>query len=312
MLDRGFSSINNLCGLFEKGYTFLQALRVNAKWIYDVIDATENLRATPDAQLKVDKRTYYVSSSVCWWVRTRRVSGKNVGKEEVVVHLCRDGSLEDRYVNLDVGVEVVGQYLCWVHVLFCADLVGNWFDRFMGRLKAEHDRLVGDDDAEVSFEFAKFLRVTKVGGVGGGRLVEYVSEEIVLHKDRYGGFVCFLTNDSSVSTAEVALGEYSTRDYIEKDFDELKNDLDMVRIRVHSDVRLRARLFVSFVAEIFMREVRVCLRDSKSCSKLSRKQIFSHIKTIYKVRFKGGEEIFPELSRQQRDILEALKIDIRD
>jgi len=72
------------------------------------------------------------------------------------------------------------------------------------------------------------------------------------------------------------------------------------------------RLFVSFVAEIFMREVRVCLRGSKSCSRLSIKQIFSHIKTIYKVRFNGGEEVFPELSRQQREILKALNVDMQN
>jgi hypothetical protein len=34
--------------------------------------------------------------------------------------------------------------------------------------------------------------------------------------------VCFLTNNKTLSTAQEALQEYSTRDYIEKDFNELK------------------------------------------------------------------------------------------
>jgi hypothetical protein len=32
MMDRGFCSIDNLSGMFQNGYTFLQALKVNAKW----------------------------------------------------------------------------------------------------------------------------------------------------------------------------------------------------------------------------------------------------------------------------------------
>ncbi|MDR2855015.1 MAG: hypothetical protein LBV40_02515 [Methanomicrobiales archaeon] len=42
--------------------------------------------------------------------------------------------------------------------------------------------------------------------------------------------------------------------FIEKDFDEMKNDLDMRRLRVQSDARMKARLFIQFIAEIYMRQ----------------------------------------------------------
>ena len=106
--------------------------------------------------------------------------------------------------------------------------------------------------------------------------------------------------------------EYSTRDYIEKDFDEMKNNLDMKRIRVQTDTRMKSRLFIQFIAEIYMREIRVCICNSETCKKLTRKQVFSHIKTIYKVEFKGKyKDVYPELSKQQRDILEALNVSVR-
>jgi len=109
---------------------------------------------------------------------------------------------------------------------------------------------------------------------------------------------------------EDALGEYSTRDYIEKDFDEMKNEVDMACIWVHTDERMRVRLFIQFIAEFFMREIGVCLRNSKSCSKLTCKQIFSHIRTIHKVVFRGKQdEVYPELSMQQREILAALNVE---
>jgi DNA-binding cell septation regulator SpoVG len=87
----------------------------------------------------------------------------------------------------------------------------------------------------------------------------------------------------------------------------------MKRIRVHTDDRMRARLLIQFIAEIILREIRVRLRDSEECSKMTRKQISSHIKGIYKINFKGRyKDVKPELSKSQRVILEALGLkDIR-
>ena len=92
----------------------------------------------------------------------------------------------------------------------------------------------------------------------------------------------------------------------------MKNNLDMNRIRVQTDERMRARLFIQFIAEVYMREIRVCIRDSEKCKKLTRKQVFSHIKTIYKVSFQGKyKDVYPELSRKQREILAALNVQIK-
>jgi transposase len=129
------------------------------------------------------------------------------------------------------------------------------------------------------------------------------------HRNAYSGHFCFITNDKTIHTAADALREYSTRDYIEKDFDEMKNELDMKRIRVHTDGRMKARLFVQFVAEIYMREIIARMHDSEDCKKLTWRQIFNHIKAIYKVRFKGKyRDVLPTPSRIQRSILDALGI----
>jgi transposase len=306
MMDRGFCSMENLTGMFKNGHTFLQAIKVNAQWIYGVIDGSESMRFTPESKTEIGERTYYVSTSVCRWVRVRKTSGKDTGKEDIIVHICNSGSNREKYISGKKDIEVVAQYACKVHILFCQELVGRQHDRFMDSLKAEHDRLVADEDAKVQKEFEKYIRAYRKK-YARRRTVEYNTEMIAQHKNKYAGHICFLTNDKTIETARAALTEYSTRDYIEKDFDEMKNDLDMKRIRVQSDARMKSRLFIQLIAEIFMREIRVCMRSSETCKKLSRKQIFSHIKTIYKIKFKGRyKDVCPELSRQQRDILEAL------
>jgi len=317
MMDRGFCSIDNISGMFKNGYTFLQAVKVNAKWIYAVIDASEGLRFNPDSKIDVGGRTYYASISICQWVRIRirkasiKKAGNEVEKEAALIHIC-NGSAKDKYVSNDKSIEVIAQYPCRVHVLFCQNLVGNHHDRFMDSLKAEHDRLVNDNDATVQKEFEKYIKVYHKK-YARRRTIEYDTDMIAQHKNKYAGYICFITNDKTIETARDALTEYSTRDYIEKDFDEMKNNLDMRRIRVHTDDRMRSRLFIQFIAEIYMREIRVCIRSSESCKKLTRKQIFSHIKTIHKVKFKGRyKDVYPELSKLQREILDALNVKVKD
>ena len=310
MMDRGFASQENITYMLRHGYTFLQALRVNAGWIREIIDAGKRERLRPDLKLKVGDRTYYTRTAKCQWVVLRRTTKKSV-VEETLVYLCNEAR-GDKYTTNDEGVEILFQYPCNVHVLFCHDLVGGQWDQFMESLNDERNRLLADEKASVKKGFEHYFYIEKKK-YARRRIVEFNIYSIEQYCDRYTGHICFITNDRTIARAEDALREYSTRDYIEKDFDELKNDLDMKRIRVHTDDRMRARLLIQFIAEIILREIRVRLRDSEECSKMTRKQISSHIKCIYKINFKGRyKDVKPELSKSQRMILEALGLkDIR-
>ncbi|MDR0649359.1 MAG: transposase [Synergistaceae bacterium] len=303
LMDRGFAAEENITYMLRRKQTFLQALRVNPDWVKRVIDAGRDERLLPESKIKVENRTYYASTTQCRWVRQIRTREKGKSVEEVKVIPQRGA-----YVSTEENVEVLEQYGCTVHVLFCQDLIGNHWDRFMDEIGAERQRLEADNEAQPKKEYRNYFIISKVK-YARRRLVEYNLEKIKQHRNNYAGHICFITNDRTIGTASDALREYSTRDYIEKDFDEMKNDLDMGRIRVHTDGRMAARLFVQFIAEIFMREIRVCMNGSDDCKKLTRSQVFNHIKAIYKVKFKGKyKDIYPALSKTQRSILKALGI----
>jgi transposase len=304
MMDRGFSSLDNIGFMQRKGYTFLQALRVNANWIYNVIDAGRGARLRPDSMVKAGDRTYYVSTSKCQCVVLERVNKKGATVEEIFMYLCQEQKGE-KYLAKD-GENILSQHPCKVHVLFCQDLVGGQWDRFMERLNREYERLIANENALPEHELKQYFTVERKKWARQ-RTVEFNMDNIDKHRDNHAGHICFITNDKTIATAKEALDEYSTRDYIEKDFDELKNELDMRRIRVHTDDRMKARLLIQFIAEIYIREIRVRLRDSEVCRKMTRKQIASHIKGIYKIKFSGKyRSVCPELSKSQRSILEAL------
>jgi len=310
MMDRGFASINNITYLLKRKYTFLQALRLDANWIRVIIDAGRQTRLRPDSMIKAGERTYYGSSTKGQWVTVNLAKTKKTKKvlvEDTFFYQSKDK--DNTYIAKD-GEEIAGQYPCVIHVLFCQDLVGNQWDRFMEKLNNEYERLLANENAKPTSELEDYFLIeskecTKKRGV------DFNMEQINRHRNNYAGHICFITNDKTIGSASDALQEYSTRDYIEKDFDEMKNDIDMRRIRVHTDDRMKARLLIQFIAEIYLREIRARLLDSELCKKLTRKQIASHIKGIYKIKFtRKYKDVLPELSKTQRDLLEAL--DFRD
>ena len=56
------------------------------------------------------------------------------------------------------------------------------------------------------------------------------------------GWFVIATND--IKDAAKALEIYRQKDTVEKHFDDLKNDLDMKRLRIHTSAAMKGRLFI--------------------------------------------------------------------
>lgn len=308
MMDRGFASRTNISFMFTKKHTFLQTLKTSSVWVHDIIDFQRNERFLPHNQFEMGNQTYYATTTDCKWVIYRDKSKKD-SPQRIIVYHCRKRG--EHYAGEDgkIGkIECVDQYPCKAHVFFCQDLVGSQFDRFMKNLGVEYERLIADEKAVPKKEFMKYFCIERKK-YARKRTVEYINERILEYKDKYAGYICYLTNDPTIKTAEDALKEYSTRDQIEKDFDELKNAEDMKRLRVWDGDRMRSRLFIQFIAEIHMRELCTRLRTSKECIKLTKTQISNHIKTICKIKFKGKyRDVKHPFTKSQRDIINAMGI----
>lgn len=301
LMDRAFSTKDNITYMLKHKQKFLQALKNNAIWIKKIIDTDRLERALPTARIKVDERKYYVSTTPCKWISITKTNKNGEQSNDVIVIPKREPLIID-----DNKIKISGEYSCYVHVLFCQDLVGNQKERLTDEIENEYNRLIEQKSEVPKKGLEKYFNITK----NKNKLtIKYNAANIDKEKFEYAGHVCYLTNDKTIDTAEKALSEYSTRDYIEKDFDEMKNELDMKRIHVHTEKRMHARLFIQFISEIYMREIRVRLGKHKLCKKLTRDQIFGAIKSIYKIKFKGKrKDIMPTLSKTQISILEAIEV----
>ena len=140
-----------------------------------------------------------------------------------------------------------------------------------------------------------------------GRRVIFNNEAIRRHRNRYAGFYVLLTND--IKDPVEALRVYRTKDAVEKCFDDLKNHLDMKRLRIHSSPAMDGRLFVQFVALILISALRKKMRETKLIDSYTVRELLMEMETLSRIRFSGKYgQMHTEITKPQRLIMDALGI----
>lgn len=142
-----------------------------------------------------------------------------------------------------------------------------------------------------------------------GRQVDYNDEAIKTYRNKYAGFFSILTT-KKLDTLE-ALQIYRNKDVVEKSFDDLKNQLDLKRLRMHSSGRMQARIYVQFIALILMSQIQKTIRDRKLSDRFSPKLLLGEMESLTQIHYAGKyKDVCSEVSKAQREILEAFSIDL--
>jgi len=142
-----------------------------------------------------------------------------------------------------------------------------------------------------------------------GRKVSFNTEAINRHISRYSGFQALLS--SGIKDPVEALQVYRDKDSVEKCFDDLKNGLDMKRLRMHRSSTVDGRLFVQFIALILVSALRKQMRNNGLIEQYTVREMLREMETLTKVNYSGKYgHIMTELTKQQRQILSALEIPI--
>ena len=135
----------------------------------------------------------------------------------------------------------------------------------------------------------------------------WVPEPLTIN--RYAGFQAILT--TKFKDPLEALQVYRDKDVVEKCFDDLKNVLDMKRLRMHSIETVDGRLFVQFIALILMSELRRAMRESKLIELYTVRELLLEMDPLTKICYEGKYgQILTEVTKSQREILALLKIDL--
>ena len=104
---------------------------------------------------------------------------------------------------------------------------------------------------------------------------------------------------------------YRDKDAVEKCFYELKNQLDMKRLRMHSSATVDGRLFVQFISLICSAALRNEMRKTKLAERYTLRELLQEMETLSKIKYSGKYgHILTALTKPQREILQGLGIEI--
>ena len=101
-----------------------------------------------------------------------------------------------------------------------------------------------------------FIKETPIRGIKE----EYNEEAIAEHKCNRIGWFVLATND--IKDKVRALEVYRNKDSVEKCFDDLKNNLDMKRIRMHSAAAMEGRIFLQFISLLITTRLRQVMNEA--------------------------------------------------
>ena len=102
---------------------------------------------------------------------------------------------------------------------------------------------------------------------------------------------------------------YRERDEVEKRFDDLKNELEVMPLRVHKIETLQGLLFIFFISLILRAILLRRARDAELLDKRSIEEIIMELAKLRAVKI-GDKWKLTEISKKQRTILEKMKIGI--
>jgi transposase len=128
--------------------------------------------------------------------------------------------------------------------------------------------------------------------------------------EKYCGYFCICSNTGY--EIDKIYDIYKNREIIEKNFDDLKNHIDMKRMRTHNDKSTNGKLFCAFISLIAISKIneKIRLLNKKGgLRRLSKRALVSEMEKIKVVKLSEGPNLMNALTKTQRESLEVFGID---
>ena len=124
----------------------------------------------------------------------------------------------------------------------------------------------------------------------------------------YNGFFCLLT-DLKLTSKEV-LDIYRRKEVIENSFDDIKNSIDMKRLRTCSDDTTKGKIFCAFIALIVLSEIDNRLRkyNAENKTRLTKSFVLHQLDKIRLLTVSSSKRLLCPLAKSTRTALDSLSI----
>lgn len=276
VLDRGFYSKENINGLYQNHQKFLIGLRLNLSYVKEILDKE---RDTLDrwSNLNPQFGTYGICCPIDWEYSQDRPRKGDVliEKRQAYLHLfynpekaAKDRADQNEHYNQ------------------------LYYELTHNERKEYHTK-----------EYAKYFDVVETPKRG---IKATPKEEVMKAELRNYGYFAMLSND--VRDPFEALSLYRSKDIVEKGFGNLKDRLNFRRMLVSSELALDGKLFVGFIALIYLSYLKKKMQKAKLFDRWTLQGVLDEIDLIEVFQAPESGKVIGEVTKKQQELFHSLGI----
>ena len=276
VMDRGFYSEENINAMFQQHHKFILAARTSLKYVKAYIDEVrEELVSRPFYSSKY--RLYCTSKTVAWNYKSaeKRDGTRDSGPRRMYLHLYYDDQrATDDKNDLNDLLDQLEQELV------------------IDTRSPEHEKM-----------YEKYFLVESTPARG---LKVFPKADIIKQQEQHYGYFALVSN--GVKDPLEALNIYRLKDLIEKSFGDLKERLNMRRTSVSSSESLEGKLFIQFVALIYLSYIKKAMTEHSLFSKYTIQELLDELDVIERFSRPSQRAQLGEITAKQIELFEFMGV----
>lgn len=276
VLDRGFFSAANINDLYKNHMKFLIGAKISLKLVKEHLDKVrDEMRNWP--YYSQDYQLYSYSIPTIWDYAQDRPYKKDTIKAKRRMHLhlyfSPERALEDETA----------------------------FNNRMAELQRELESNQRHPDHEKLYVKYFDIRTTPVRGTK-----VFAKEEAMAEAKRNYGYFALASNE--IKDAIEALEIYRNKDLVEKSFGNIKERLNLRRLAVSSEKSLDGKLFVQFIALIFLSRITRKMQEKNLFKKYTMQEVLDELDVIECFETPGRRLQVGETTKRQQELYDQLGV----
>jgi hypothetical protein len=167
----------------------------------------------------------------------------------------------------------------------------------------EEELLSGRRNPDHEKDYARYYEISETPVRG---IVLTPEEDVIAEVEKSYGYFALISN--GVRDPLEALEIYRNKDLIEKAFGNLKERLNMRRTSVSSDENLDGKLFVQFVALIFLSYIQKAMSDNNLFKNYTMQELLDELDIIERFEKIGKRHYIGEVTKKQSHLYKCLGV----
>ncbi len=276
VMDRGFYSRYNITELLKEHFKFLVSTKMTLNWVKNGLDPIYDSFRTFESYNEVYE-LYMRTVQSTWEYKQKRPYKKDIlkVKKRIYIHY---------YYNIDRAAEDE--------------------KNFHKKLKQWQKELETNERKKENEKYYQSYFDIKTMPKRGIKV--NVKQKVIDEKKRYYGFFALVSNEKM--SAKTALELYRAKDIVEKGFNNIKERLNFRRTLVSSEQNLEGKLFVEFIALIYLSYINKQMQIKKLYKDYTLQGVLDKLDIIEAFERKGDRIEIGEILKEQHTLYDALGI----